>query len=311
MDSTWLVLGHNDDFENITVSEFEKDDQQVIDNFIELTRHLKEIKEVFDVFQYNLLRLRNTYCLKIDDRIHRNIPSDGQFTEYTEINALLISFISAGRTLVETMLVCAQVAFGTNKQHPSNFEQYVSDIYDTCFSYKLLYHLRNFSQHGHIPVSFHADVMCFDLGHILRTPHIKVSSSTDESLNHFFEELVVKRQLQPYWNFTMTVAEYTVAISKVYAEFWHAIIDNLRVKESRLHRLIKTYPECIVHENERWNGFIFFMKDDYLHTFCPSDPTELFDTYATEATGFRCREEGLLTEFCDGVKFVPIDNTIS
>ena len=43
----------------------------------------------------------------------------------------------------------------------------VSKIYDTVFSYKLLTRLRDYSQHGHLPVSSEGNSYYFDFVDIL------------------------------------------------------------------------------------------------------------------------------------------------
>lgn len=87
------------------------------------------------------------------------------------INALVINYISSARPFVESIETFVKEMFKIEEYE--NFKKlYLNKLYDEKFTYRFLYSLRNYSQHGHLPVYIDYNNKCsFNLEEILNTPH--------------------------------------------------------------------------------------------------------------------------------------------
>lgn len=91
--------------------------------------------------------------------------------DYIAVNAFVINWISAARTLTALMENCIKGNFAKDDPKYQVYMQNYHDLYDHCFSYRLLIRLRNYAQHGHLPVSQEGDWYGFDLYKILKKSH--------------------------------------------------------------------------------------------------------------------------------------------
>lgn len=168
MDTEQLFPADPQDLDGIAVVEGSPEELTVITSYVEITRAFQEIYQLFNLFRYHLNRLRTTYDLNTGDTINRLTPITEPFSDQIELNALFISYISAGKTLIDAIQTC--VCENGSAQTQESFRKFTSNLYDQSFSYRLLTRLRDFAQHGHLPISIHNYQMCFDFGQIAYTP---------------------------------------------------------------------------------------------------------------------------------------------
>lgn len=104
---TEVMLPYGDfDIEKITLFEYTTDELEAIQSYVEITRHIQEIQQLYLIFRYNQRILLSTYDLNNRDRIKRNRPPFETFDDRTELNALVISFINVGKTLIDSLTTC-------------------------------------------------------------------------------------------------------------------------------------------------------------------------------------------------------------
>ena len=186
---------------------------------IEVNRHLQEIEHLFQIYKTNLNLLLNHYVLYKNDNIVRK--ADAGSSDYININAFIINLISAGRTLVESI----ETLFGyLNLQLESPKNNFKKDCtsyyYDKYFSYRLFYFLRNYSQHGHLPISSPGGgKYYFDLQRILDTPHFNVNSKFSQEFERIKKDIYEQFHDYPRIAVTTHLIEYNLIIHKIYKRF--------------------------------------------------------------------------------------------
>ena len=81
------------DFSSLHVADLTTDEHTLLVDYIALTRDIIEANQLFEVFYFNLLNLRNSFIIHSDD----------------EISSLLVSVSTSGRFVpVSGRLVCAE-----------------------------------------------------------------------------------------------------------------------------------------------------------------------------------------------------------
>ena len=81
------------DFSSLHVADLTTDEHTLLVDYIALTRDIIEANQLFEVFYFNLLNLRNSFILHSDD----------------EISGLLVSVSTSGRFVpVSGRFVCAE-----------------------------------------------------------------------------------------------------------------------------------------------------------------------------------------------------------
>ena len=283
MDTEKILPASGLDLEKITILEYSDADFEMIQSFVEITRHIQELQQLYLVFRYNQRVLLSTYDLNNSDRIKRNRPHFENFDDRTELNALVVSLISAGKTLIDSITTCVQTS-AKKPEISASFKKFLSQTYDGSFSYRLLTRLRDFSQHGHLPVSVDEGRVCFDIAQIMNTPHFNHNKSLRQEMQRFVDELIVMNKTRPLHVFTFAMAEYTVLVYKVYTEFYACLEPIFSEINSGFRRLILQYPESIKHENADFDGYLFYVIDNTLHLLnTADDPMLMFKTYKCEA----------------------------
>lgn len=72
---------------------------------------------------------------------------------YLEINRQALNFLSSVRTYLDHHEASISRRHGQNSENLQCFHQYCSDAYDSSFSYRFLYKLRDYAQHCGLPIS--------------------------------------------------------------------------------------------------------------------------------------------------------------
>ncbi len=308
MDTEKMLPYQDFDLDGITLLDFTNEALQIIQFYIEVTRHVQEIHQLFELFQYNLRRLLSVYELNNGDRVKRHEPYFEGFSDRIELNALVINYISSGKTLIDSVQTCIKSSYSENKTKADKFSASLSSVYDDCFSYRLLTRLRDFAQHGHLPVSVINNIMCFDIAQIIHTPHFNHNKTILEEMKKFNEELLVVQKTQPHYIFTLAVAEYTVSIYNIYHSFWLTVQDVFLSAEKNIRTLIEEAPECVIHKNDSMNGYLFYLTDETLHAFDTSeDSLTMFAHHLDEAKQIHESEAKELNEFRKSIKIKKLE----
>lgn len=304
---TEIILPYGEfDLEQLTILEWSPSDISIISTYVETTRYLQEIHQLFNVFQYNLRVLLSTYELNNSDSIKRNKPAFEDFDDRIEINALTISLISAGKTLVDALESCVGVICSESSS-AKDFSLFLSGIYDSSFSYRLLTRLRDFSQHGHIPVSITQEKFRFDIAQILATPHFRHNAALKGEMRTFSEELLLKVQSEANYVYTTAIAEFAVSIFKIYSKFYLYIEEAFNETVLDFRKILSDNPMALYHKDTRYNDCLFYLVDDILHVINTSQNSkEMFDNFKDMAEQTYNKEQKELDDFKSSMQFLSI-----
>lgn len=266
-----LAKDFSGNLKNIEIPAIDSKDMTIIKSYIEITRHIQEIDKLFSVFECNLDIMQKNFTLNTNDSFERNMALDVHTDDYTLINALTINYISSAKTLVDSI----ESFMKRNTNNFSSFkEKYISGTYDKKFSYRLLYNLRNFSQHGHLPVSIDFNNnLCFDLNQILTTPHISLNKKHAKEMKKFKDEIFKKFESYPHIVFTKSIAEFNLCIIEIYLNFLIETEKILAEAIDKLNKLIIRKPELIHKSSDVLNGHIIYEyneEDENIHLFNPN-----------------------------------------
>lgn len=255
----------NIDTRKIKIPQFNIMEKHTLENYMEITRHFQEIDRLFEIFQFNLENLLTFYQLDNNDYITRNFEFNFTSNDNIIINSLIISYLSAGKTLTSSIEAFAKIHFGENSDDFKDFKgNCLNKIYDENFHYRLLIRLRDFAQHGHLPVTTidSNNRCCFNLQNILYTPHYNHNKQLKQQIEKLIEDIHKQFSDYPHIAFTLSIVEFNICIIKIYLNFIDTITTLLTNSRKQIDLLLKKRPDIIHKSHDAFNGFVFY---DYIN----------------------------------------------
>ena len=170
-----------------------------------------------------------------------------------------------------------------------------------------MYKLRNFSQHGHLPVSRNEEKYCFDLKQIVDKPRFKHKKEWKEEMEKIINEIRTKYRDVPNLAFTITLADYVAKLLSVYNCFWPLVKPDLDRSNEDFNRIISAYPKNIIPRGMPFEGcFIYKMDcDNIIHgVHIEDNPQKDFNGFQEEATNVYNEYEQALQALTTGSVFV-------
>ncbi len=264
--------------ENVTMHKLDEAFVCVVCDYVEINRHIQEINQLFDVFEFNIERLAKNYKLRADDRIKRRMSFKINTSDFIAINAFVMNIISAGRSLVDSLDICMETAYGKGSERYGGYKNRISEIYEEKFAYRFFYHLRNFSQHNHLLVSTEGNFCYFDASQILTTPHYKANKKMWSELESICNEIRERYHDNFRISLSLCLAEYIAGVAQVHKIFWEEIKERLFALKSQVDSMIEREPEILEHNNEKFNGYILYQKpgEEGWHAFSPYSDTDSY-----------------------------------
>ena len=281
MNTEEYILIENTDInmERIKVPKFSDEELYTIQQFIEFTRHIQEIDQLFHIFKINLREILLNYELNCDDTIVRKIDLSYDEEDMIIINTLVINYISSAKTFVESI-----ETFINKNMAEEDVKKFkvdcLSKIYDEKFSYRLLIRLRDYAQHGHLPVYMSYNKKCsFDLDQILFTPNFSHNKKIQNEMIELRQKIYNEFGDNPRIMFTMSIAEFQLCILKIYIYFIDLIKEKLVDLVNKMDTLIKERPDVIYKSEDSLNGFIVYsIENKFVQCLNPKEkPLKMID----------------------------------
>lgn len=251
---------------------------------VEIVRHLQEIQQLFQMVLFNLRVMRDNYKWMSDGEVrYKNRPAEGQ-EHFIAVNALIVNLIGSARTLTEAMDCYIKEAEPKGSAAAQSYLDFSHQIYDSCFAYRFLIRLRDFSQHGHPPVSRLDANYRFDLRQITEMPHFDHNRQIKEQLDAAVREIMEAYHNQPTLGVTLTVAEFTVGLFRIYDHFLTCVETHLRDSLSRFREILAAHPENVNQWEDGPQFFIYDFRDGNAHTvLVDDDAMEMLENFQQEA----------------------------
>lgn len=273
-----------------------------------MTKHIQEIEQLFSVFRFNLNNMQNYYIMNNDDTINRRIVFEFEVDDDIGINALVINYLSSAKTLIESIETFMKENIGENSNKYQDFKNNcLSNIYDENFSYRLLIHLRDFAQHGHLPVNrdFNSDKYCFDLDTIILTPHFNHNKKLRDEMEKYRIEKYNKYTDNPRIMFTKSIAEFNICILKIYVKVLNEIENILLNSIKELEIILDTRPDIVYNSNDCFNGWAFYNIFEVSNYDCfnpKDDPMKMFMNFKKNTEDILNKEQIELNLFNNSFK---------
>lgn len=274
---TLLIKNINGLPDTIQLSDISEENRKIIEDYVSFGEHLQDVHQLFKLLEFNLGQLFNHCIMKYDDRL---VNINGEVVDFYAINGLVINIISSAKTLIEAL----ESFYGIElrEERKNEFKQEVlSKKYDEIFSYRFLLFMRNFAQHGHLPISHIYDEgrFCFDLMQILSTQHIKPNKAIKESMEKVYDEIVERFEDEPKIAITYTLDSFIVVVYEIYYAFLQTIEDDVKKVFDRQLHLLDLFPELIYKGDNALNGYVVYQtgESNVLHVYNPNE--SLLNTY--------------------------------
>ena len=270
---------------SIKCVELSQEDLKTVKHYIETTRHLQEIHHLFLIFKKNISTLQSEFILKNGGNAFRGQKSASSKADNISINAHIINIISAGRTLVESMECYIKTNSNITTESKTKYLDFYHKIYDSCFAYRLLIRLRDYSQHGHLPVSSRGNNYFFDLMKILNKPHYKHNNTFENQTKNIIDDITTKFHDTPTIALTETLAEYVVNLFSIYKMFWYQTDTELAKTYDKFQLIVSNYPDNIISKPNNLSGlFVYDVVNRNMHIVNPKDnPNEMVISFKKEA----------------------------
>lgn len=283
MDTERMFL--TDEGFSLTYKELLENDLEVARHFIEVTRHLQEIHYLFLIFINNIDNLQKEYVLMNNGDVFYRDRAANDERDYISINSYIINIISAGRTLVESMECYINSNSNIDNEAKNKYLDFYHKIYDSSFSYRLLIRLRDYSQHGHLPVSSMQNNYRFDLSQIVDKPHYNHNKTFENQMKDIIDEIRTKYHDTPTIALTDTLAEYVVQLLSIHKMFWHQIQGELSEAYDKFQIVVSNYSDNIIKEPGALAGyFVYDVIDGNAQVVDPKgDSREMCSRFKKEA----------------------------
>ncbi len=265
--------------EEATVPKLSDELYNIICRYVELNRYLQEINQLYDILQFNIEQFFINYELGSDDCVVRRDNFKSDHSNFIAVNAYIMNILSAGRSLVDSTDNCVKNTYGEKTDQYIVYKKCVlSMVYDSNFSYRFFYDLRNFAQHNHLPVSVNDGFCCFDTAQILNTPHFKSNKNVRTELEKLHKQIKGKYKDNFRISLSMCLIEYLVGVAQIYKGFWGNIKDLLFELKISIDLEIERTPELLEHNNEMFNSYILYQIPDKegWQAFSPYSDTESY-----------------------------------
>lgn len=192
------------------------------------------------------------------------------------INLHLINYLSTVKTFLEHSEFKLKSLYGANSDRYKNFENTKSNLFDSCFSYRFLYHLRNYVQHCGMPIAGFDGVKYGHNDKINKRIEVFLIAycDRDELLKKYdsWHRILLKEipKLQPKIDITPHVSNVMICIKKISRIVIKDDLDELMKNAKFLQKLM--YPFI---STEPLHELINPSEIDNIPFICES--TDLFD----------------------------------
>jgi len=249
----------------ICFPELPEEHEALFRKYIEESRHLQEIIQLYQMMLFDLDDIFSYYKLNFDDTV---VPAGGEEINMIQLNALLGNAVSAARTLVESMEVFDKVYVSEEGNFKKN---YISRVYDDHFSYRLIDFLRNYMQHGHVPVSFDGERIFFQISEILDVSHMKINANLRSRLQDIEKELFEYGVMDTRLTVVPVLYQYFLLIHTLALEFFRFVKNNNLDHFSKVNQVLLEHPDYMADiEGEKFVG-VYLDAGNRMHGFGVTD----------------------------------------
>lgn len=238
------------ELDDVAFQELSLNDLETVEFYVEITRNIQEIHMLFRMFVFNLECFWKEFDNLQNEKVSLKERIERLDEKHPAINALVTNVISSGKTLSTAMESYMSQNYDTDDQESKDFLKMENDTYDHSFSYRFLIRLRDFAQHGHVPVSLDLTQLdfVFDLEQILFKPHFSHNKTLEKQIEAIITEIRNTYRDTPTLALNRTIAEFSDRLLLLYLVFLKAVYTKLVTSRSSFMTLVSAYSNNIIKE---------------------------------------------------------------
>lgn len=282
----------------------------VVNEYVEVTRHLQEIHQLFSLFMYNVECMICTYTLENNGNITINGQPANSEKDFIAINAITNSILASGKTLNESMNCFIKEHFDETENPRIQFEVFCREAYDSSFAYRLLSRLRDYTQHGHLAVSKENSCYFFNLKTILHKPHYTHNATLAQQIKEISEDIIQNYQDTPTIYILFAIAEFISQFLNIYNCFWESVIDETVDFCDYFIQFVSQMPENFIYKEKISEGpFIYDVVDGIAQiVLVDSNAKQMYMKFADEASAISLEYENSWIVLANSVVRIKKEN---
>lgn len=236
MNNKSVSIGNTDILEKSI--KFNQTDEEFIIDCLKKLDKLHTIIDFFKISEYNFYQFFSQFDIKSNGSIVLN--NENKSEEFIILNSLLISYLASSRTLIDLL---------QSFDKKNSMDRHFKHTYDNNFYYQLMYTLRNFALHGHIPIYFDGRRYSFNLEYILKEgEHFNFNKSAKNSLEKI-KKIIFEEQLNiANIDFYTAITEYhrsLLMLIKLFFEEYRIIFKEQFTKYKELLKKFKSNNDLL------------------------------------------------------------------
>ena len=230
--------------------------------------YFQEITQLYQMMLFNLAEIFSHYTFHFNDIV---TSVNGQKINMLQINALLGNAISSAHTLIEAMEVFDKIYISEQQFFKKD---YISKTYDEYFSYRFTECIRNYTQHGHIPISLDGEKIFFQISEILDVSHFTINKKLKRQLQNIEKELMDHGVMETRLGVVPILYEYFLLIHIIILEFFQFIKPHFIEDFCEVKKVLLENPGYIVDIcGEKFVG-VYLDEGNLMHGFLLPDNVE-------------------------------------
>ena len=266
--NTRRVIKIEENEQNFIFYKMSEENEKIFRNYIEMSRHFQEITQLYRMMVFDLDDISKQYVFHFDDRV---IPLYDKELNILYVNRIIRNAVSSARTLIESMEIFEREYIDSEGYFKINF---ISRTYDEYFSYRFIDFIRNYLQHGHVPISFDGEKIFFQLSEILDVTHMRINSSLKKQMKNIEHELLDYGDGNIYLTVVPMCYEYFLLVQVLILEFLRFIKGYLLEHFNKVQEILEENGEYVLDINGIPFVAVYLDEERRLHGFSAEDNME-------------------------------------
>lgn len=266
--NTRRVIKIEENEQNFIFYKMSEENEKIFRNYIEMSRHFQEITQLYRMMLFDLDDISKQYVFHFDDRV---IPLYDKELNILYVNRIIRNAVSSARTLIESMEIFEREYIDSEGDFKINF---ISRTYDEYFSYRFIDFIRNYLQHGHVPISFDGEKIFFQLSEILDVTHMRINSSLKKQMKNIEHELLDYGDGNIYLTVVPMCYEYFLLVQVLILEFLRFIKGYLLEHFNKVQEILEENGEYVLDINGIPFVAVYLDEERRLHGFSAEDNME-------------------------------------
>lgn len=257
---TYIELDTNNET-GIYFPKIPKEHEQLFRRYIEESRHFQEITQLYQLMQFNLAEIFSHYTFHFNDTV---APVTDKKFNILQINALIGNAVSSAHTLIEAMDIFDRVYISEQQFFKKG---YISKTYDEYFSYRFTECIRNYMQHGHIPISFDGEKIFFQISEILDVSHFTINKKLKKQLENIKKELINHGVMETRLGVVPVLYEYFLLMHIIILEFFQFIRPYFIEDFCEVKKVLLANPDYLVDICRKKFVGVYLDEGNMMHGF--------------------------------------------